>query len=178
MKKVFLLSLMAVTALMSCSKQDSEKVEITFAPESPKVKFVNGKIQTGTDTSTNQPIYQEIKAPWFKVDVNVRNGADKNLILESLKLKMLGLSNSQGVVTVESNLTAESFIGGTGTVPEVLDSVTAGTTSPITLTFYVQGLSTDVTSGVYNVEVLAGGWFGTIDNPTSIFSQKYFFTTR
>jgi hypothetical protein len=108
----------------------------------------------------------------------IQNGSNKNLIVDSLTLKMLGLTTTQGVITVESVVTAESFLGVQGALPVVIAEVTAGTTSPGTLNFYISGLSTAVSSGVYNVEVLAEGWFGAIDNPTSVFSQKYYFTTR
>ncbi len=178
MRIKFFLTCVALPFLLACSKQDSENVDITFSPENPKVKFVDGKVQTGFDTSTNLPVYTDIKAPWFKFSVVIENGSDKNLIVESLTLKMLGLTTTQGFVTVESVLTAESYIGEQDPAPEILATVTAGTSSPPTFEFYVSGLSEAVSSGVYTVEVHAEGWFGTLDDPTSLFSQKYFFTTR
>lgn len=175
MKKVFLLSLIAVTALMSCSKQDSEKVELTFSPEAPKVKFAKGSVQTGTDADGN-PTLQEVKAPWFKFNLTVQNGADKNVIVESLVLKFTGLSSTDGVVIVEKTVGVDSSIPAI--TASVLADVTAGTTSTATVDLYVQELSPLVTSGVYSVEVTAQGWFGTLNDPVSVYSQKYFFTTR
>ncbi len=174
MKKVFLLSVIAATALMSCSKQDSEKVELTFSPETPKVKFAKGNVQTGSDD--NGPTFQEVKAPWFKFNLTVQNGADKNVIVESLVLKFTGLSTTDVVVVVEKTVAVDSSIPALTTT--VLADVTAGTTSAATVDLYVQELSPLVTSGVYSVEVTAQGWFGTLNDPVSVYSQKYFFTTR
>ncbi len=167
----FFSALLALPLLLSCSKQDSEKVEINFVPESPKVKFAKGAVQTGTST------YQEISPPWFKFNFTVQNGSDKNVIIESLLLKLTGLSATDGTVTVEKTLTVASIIGGT-TNDIVLEEVTAGQTSEATVDLHVQQLSSIVTSGVYTVEVEARGWFGTINEPVSVFSQKYFFTTQ
>jgi hypothetical protein len=178
MKIKFLLACLAIPLFLACSEQDSEKVDITFSPENPRVRFADGKVQTGFDTSTNLPVFTDIPAPWFSFTAVIQNGSDKNVVVESLKLKMLGLTATQGMLTLESTLTAESFLDAVAPLPEVIATVTAGTTSPSTLSFYISGLSPAVTSGVYNVEVHAEGWFGTIDEPGAVFSQKYFFTTR
>ena len=179
MKTKVLLTFFLFPILLSCSKQDSEKVEINFIPEDPKVKFADGKIQTGTDASTLLPVYEIVEAPWFKFRITIQNGADKNLVVESLVLKLSGLTTTSGIVTATSTITAESTIVASDVLlPTVIASVTAGTTSTESLEFYVSGLPTAVTSGVYNVEVQANGWFGTENDPVSVFSQKYFFTTR
>ncbi|MBY0384389.1 hypothetical protein K2X05_04450, partial [bacterium] len=169
-------SLLTIAFVASCSETDSDKVEFTFIPDNPQVKFVDGKVQTGTDSSTNLPVYEDIEAPWFKFKITVSNGSAKNLVVDSLKLTMTGLSGTTGTVAVTAEITAASYLGVTP-LPTSVVEVNAGGTSLESPYFYIKGLSTAVTSGVYNVEVLAEGWFGTVDNPGAKFSQKYFFTT-
>lgn len=173
--KKIALSILTLVIISSCSESDSEKVEFTFTPDNPQVKFVDGKVQTGTDDSTGLPVYEDIEAPWFKFRVTVSNGSAKNLVVDSIKLTMTGLTNTTGPISLSSEITASSYIG-TGALPTAIAIVNAGGTQE-SVDFYISGLSEAVTSGVYNVEVLAEGWFGTIDDPGSKFSQKYFFTT-
>lgn len=173
--KNILFSILAVVLVVGCSETDSEKVEFTFIPDNPQVRFVDGKVQTGVDTTTGVITYTDIPAPWFKFRATVKNGSAKNLIVDSLKLTLTGLSSGAGTVTVTTELSASSYIGMAAVQPAVAD-VPAGAQEE-TVDFYVSGLSDAITSGVYNVEVLAEGWFGTIDDPGAKYSQKYFFTT-
>ena len=175
MKAKFLLTLITLPVLMACSKQDSEKIDINFSPENPKVKFADGSVLVSTDAN-GVATYEEVKAPYFKFNFTVNNGSEKNVIVDTFKVKLTGLSTTQGFITVEKDVTVESSIIATTQI--VLADVAAGLTSTQSVDFYVPDLSPLVTSGVYSVEVQAIGWFGTINEPSAVFSQKYFFTTR
>ncbi len=175
MRAKFLLTLITLPVLMACSKQDSEKVDINFSPDNPKVKFADGSVLISTDAAGISS-YEEVKAPYFKFNFTVNNGSDKNVIVDSFKIKLTGLSTTDGFITLEADITVESIFGTTTQI--VLADVPAGLTSTQSVDFYVADLSPLVTSGVYSVEVQALGWFGTINEPSAVFSQKYFFTTR
>lgn len=173
-----LFSIFALVLITGCAETDSEKVEFTFIPDNPQVRTVDGKVQTGMDTTTGLATYETISAPWFKFKMTVSNGSAKNLVVDSLKLTMTALSSTAGTVTATSEFSADSYKGPAsvvGTLTSIVE-VGPGGTSPETLDLYVSGLVDGIK--VYNVEVLAEGWFGTIDNPGAKFSQKYYFTTN
>lgn len=175
MRATFLLTLITLPLLIACSKQDSEKIKIDFSPENPKVKFADGSVLVSTDAD-GIATYEDVKAPYFKFNFTVTNGSDKNVIVDLFKIKLTGLSASSGFITLETDVSVESIIGTTTQI--VLADVAPGLTSTQSVDFYVADLSPLVTSGVYSVEVQALGWFGTINEPNTVFSQKYFFTTR
>ncbi len=182
-------ALLFCATLVGCSEEDSEKVDITFAPENPRVQFFDQPLILYTSTSGDL-VKETIKAPWFRIKMNVNNGSGKNVVISNFKFNVKGISSSQGfssstiqvtpsALYVNKNELSDDDITyiGESAAGEVKLIPTASDVSDNVDYIYVQGLPSDVTTGVFNVEVEAQGWFGTTVAPTAVFQQKYYFTT-
>lgn len=189
MKKL-LWSLLCVSlvVLVSCSEEDSEKVNISFSPENPRVQFYDLPLTVYTNTD-GDPQIEKIKAPWFRIKMNVANGASKNVVISNFNIKLKGVNSNQGFsagdISIDPSALFVNKNKDEGDNKTVMEEVPTSSSLPIPSYvgnddldyIYVSGLPADVTTGVFNVEVEAVGWFGTTTNPTSVFRQKYYFTT-
>lgn len=173
---------------VACSEEDSEKVDISFSPENPRVYFYDLPLTLYTDDN-GDPVTTVIKQPWFRVQLNVNNGADKSLVISNFNLTVKGVSASQGFSSSAIQISPSSlFVNNNADEDDdltVMAEISASNTALIPAVdpdekknyIYIHSLPSDVTTGVFNVEVEAVGWFGTIANPMGVFRQKYYFTT-
>lgn len=163
--------------LSSCS-DDSENIKVTFEPSHPIVRFTSPSIPLGTDAQ-GTTTYHDVTGPWFLMKLTINNGSKRNVVIDSLSLKLSGQAPDNSLVEATVAVDATNvFITGTGPLPtSYILSVPPGMTST-TEDIYVENLPSTVPSGVYFVEMEAVGWFGDPTTPQQEFRQKYYFTTN
>lgn len=178
-----ILKIVMLFSLVACSEEDSEKVDATFIPSNPDVRFYDSSVFLYTDPETQLAVTEPIIGPWFRFKIKVTNGSSKTVIVSNLDLKLTSVSATQGVVNFETDFSSADLVEnkqanapGDPLASQVILVVPPAGSGESTY-FYVTELPTSVTTGVFNVEVTASGWFGTLEAPTDKFQQKYFFTT-
>jgi hypothetical protein len=171
-------------SLVACSEEESEKVDASFIPSNPNVNFYDSNIFLYTDTVTSLPVSEPIDGPWFRFKMEISNSSAKTVVVSNLTLKLTGVSAIEGIISAEAEFSASDLVENKQPLPnpdpaaaQAITVVLANETKT-TSYFYVTNLPEAVVTGVFNVEVTATGWFGTVDVPTDRFEQKYFFTTN
>jgi hypothetical protein len=165
---------------LGCSDDEVDKVDVTFSPENPRVYFYDKNLILYTDGDGN-PVTEEVKGPWFKTSLSVTNGSSKGVVFNKIEFKLTGIAPVGGLQSAASVIEADDLFDNkdqsTANDSDVLVFVQPGETKPIP-NIYISNLPPSVTTGVFSVEVIVTGWFGTVENASDIFTQKYFFTTN
>lgn len=173
-------------ALVQCGNNDnSQKVDLIFEKQNPIVIPSDYSLLLYKDPVTLLPVTETITGPWFQFKYSITNGTSKELIIQTLVVKVTGISTAGAEVTAEAKISVTDLLvnkdSDTTNDRLFLEDVLAGKVlqaSQMTLGVYIGSLPTPTMSTVFNVEIEAIGWFGAIDAPSEKFSKKFYLTTQ
>lgn len=141
------------------------KVKIKTYPESPIVINTDWTYEDADGNTVT------VKGPWFAVRLEVENGSDEYVTVQSFSFEGSGITDGGGVKTFKFSIDP-------GKIDATYLLEIAPGDSDTTDLWYIYGLPDDVVGYAYTIDAKIEGWFGEADTPTNRIDKSKMFMTR